>query len=66
LAKLSLGGVSATSSEIKQEWYRCMSSQFSYPYHTTCFSSCCDKDSAIIFTIGRLPVINPPWEKSEC
>jgi beta-glucosidase/6-phospho-beta-glucosidase/beta-galactosidase len=22
---------------------------------TTCFSSCCDKDSAIIFTTGRLP-----------
>jgi hypothetical protein len=26
----------------------------------TCFSSCCDKDSAIIFTTGRLPDINPP------
>jgi hypothetical protein len=26
---------------------------------TTWFSSCCDKDSAIIFTTGRLP-INPP------
>jgi hypothetical protein len=26
----------------------------------TCFSSCCDKDWAIIFTTGRLPEINPP------
>jgi hypothetical protein len=26
----------------------------------TCFSSCCDKDSAIIFTTGRLPDVNPP------
>jgi hypothetical protein len=25
---------------------------------TTCFSSCCDKDSAIIFTTGRLPDVN--------
>jgi hypothetical protein len=23
------------------------------------FSSCCDKDSAIIFTTGRLPDVNP-------
>jgi hypothetical protein len=27
---------------------------------TTCFSSCCDKDSAIIFTTSRLPDVNPP------
>jgi hypothetical protein len=27
---------------------------------TTCFSSCCDKDSAIVFTTGRLPDVNPP------
>jgi hypothetical protein len=27
---------------------------------TTCFSSCCDKDSAIIFTTGRLPDVNHP------
>jgi hypothetical protein len=27
---------------------------------TTCFSSCCDKDSAIIFTTGRLPEVKPP------
>jgi hypothetical protein len=28
---------------------------------TTCYySSCCDKDSAIIFTTGRLPDVNPP------
>jgi hypothetical protein len=27
---------------------------------TTCCSSCCDKDSAIIFTTGRLPDVNPP------
>jgi hypothetical protein len=26
----------------------------------TCFSSCCDKDSAIIFTTSRLPDVNPP------
>jgi hypothetical protein len=26
----------------------------------TCFSSCCDKDSAFIFTTGRLPDVNPP------
>jgi hypothetical protein len=29
---------------------------------SSCFSSCCDKDSAIIFTTGRLPDVNPPWE----
>jgi hypothetical protein len=33
---------------------------------TTCFSSCCDKDSAIIFTTGRLPDVNPPWNWSGC
>jgi hypothetical protein len=27
---------------------------------TACFISCCDKDSAIIFTTGRLPDVNPP------
>jgi 4-diphosphocytidyl-2C-methyl-D-erythritol kinase len=27
---------------------------------TTCFSSCCDKDTAIIFTTGRLPDVNSP------
>jgi hypothetical protein len=27
---------------------------------TTCFLSCCDKDSAIIFTTARLPDVNPP------
>jgi hypothetical protein len=27
---------------------------------TTCFSSCCDKDSAIIFTTSLLPDVNPP------
>jgi hypothetical protein len=37
----------------------------SYPYPTkwgrhNMFSSCCDKDSAIIFTIGRLPDVNSP------
>jgi hypothetical protein len=42
-----------------------VSSSFPHPFPlsgvgTTCFSSCCDKDSAIIFTAGRLPV-NPPW-----
>jgi hypothetical protein len=26
----------------------------------TCFSSCCDKDSAIIFTTSHLPDVNPP------
>jgi hypothetical protein len=26
---------------------------------TTCFSSCRDKDSSIIFTTGRLPNVNP-------
>jgi hypothetical protein len=26
----------------------------------TCFLPCCDKDSAIIFTTGRLPDVNPP------
>jgi hypothetical protein len=41
---------------------------------TTCFSSCYDKESiqfnsmlywyqgAIVFTIGRLPDVNPPWK----
>jgi hypothetical protein len=27
---------------------------------TTCFSSCCDNDSAFIFTTGRLLDVNPP------
>jgi hypothetical protein len=27
---------------------------------TTCFPSSCDKDSTIIFTTGRKPVVNPP------
>jgi hypothetical protein len=27
---------------------------------TSCFSSCCDKDSAIIFTTSRLSDANPP------
>jgi hypothetical protein len=26
---------------------------------TTCFSSCCDKDLAIILTTSRLPDVNP-------
>jgi hypothetical protein len=39
------------------------SSSFSYPYPTKCspynmFSSCCDKDSAYIFSTGRLPDVN--------
>jgi hypothetical protein len=29
---------------------------------TTCFSSCCDKDSAFIFTTGRLPDVNPLYK----
>jgi hypothetical protein len=33
---------------------------------TKCFSSCCDKDSAIIFTTGRLPDVNPALSWSEC
>jgi hypothetical protein len=28
------------------------------------FSSCCDKDSSILFTTGRLPDVNPPWNWS--
>jgi hypothetical protein len=28
------------------------------------FSSCCNKDSAIVFTTGRLPDVNPPWNWS--
>jgi hypothetical protein len=37
----------------------------SYPYPTkwgryNIFSSCCDKDLAIVFTTGRLPDVNPP------
>jgi hypothetical protein len=41
-------------------------SSSSYPFPTlsevgtTCFLSCCDKDSAIIFTTGRLPDVNSP------
>jgi hypothetical protein len=36
-----------------------------YPYPTkwgrcNMFSSCCDKDSAIVFTTGRLPDVNRP------
>jgi hypothetical protein len=27
----------------------------------TMFSSCCDKESVIIFTTGRLPDVNAPW-----
>jgi hypothetical protein len=47
-------------------------SSCSYPFPTlsgvsaTCFSSRCDKDSAIIFTTGRLPDVNPTWNWSEC
>jgi hypothetical protein len=42
----------------------CKSSS-SYPYPTkwgryNMFSSCCDEDSAIIFTTGRLPDVNHP------
>jgi hypothetical protein len=29
---------------------------------TTRLSSCCDKDSAIIFMTGHLPDVNPSWE----
>jgi hypothetical protein len=44
-------------------------SSFSYPYSTKgrglrsvqhVFVSCYDKDSAILFTIGSLPDVNPP------
>jgi hypothetical protein len=42
----------------------CSYSSFSYPYPTKWgwykFLSCCDKDSEIIFTTGRLPDVNPP------
>jgi hypothetical protein len=31
---------------------------------TTCFSSCCGKDSAIFLTTGRPPDVNPPWNSS--
>jgi hypothetical protein len=31
---------------------------------TTCFSSCCDKDSETIFTTDRLPDVNLPWNWS--
>jgi hypothetical protein len=38
-------------------------SSYSFPILSrvgmTCFSSCCDKDSVIIFTTGRLPDVNP-------
>jgi hypothetical protein len=46
------------------------SSSSSYPFPTLsgvgtiCFSSCCDKDSAIIFTTRRLPDVKPPWNWS--
>jgi hypothetical protein len=33
---------------------------------TTCFLSCCDKGSAIIFTTGHLPDVNLPWNWSRC
>jgi hypothetical protein len=41
------------------------SSSSSYPYPSkwgryNMFSSCCDKDSAFIFTTGCLPDVNPP------
>jgi hypothetical protein len=53
---------------IKRAWYECINVKFS-KYHfptiaplnvvgTTCFASCCDKDSAIILTTGRLPDVN--------
>jgi hypothetical protein len=36
-------------------------------FGTTCFSSCCcEKDSAIIFTTGRMPDVNPPWNRNGC
>jgi hypothetical protein len=31
---------------------------------TTCFSSCCDKDSEIVFSTGRLPDESPPYNWS--
>jgi hypothetical protein len=45
--------------------YRLIISSFSYPYPAkwggyNMFSLCCDKDSAIVITTGRLPVVNPP------
>jgi hypothetical protein len=44
---------------------------FSYPSPTkwglyNIFSSCCDKDSAIVFTTGLLPDVNPYWEWIGC
>jgi hypothetical protein len=54
-ANIELHGYSVTYS----------SSYSFYPYSTlsgvgtTCFPSCCDKDSAIIFTTGRLADVNP-------
>jgi hypothetical protein len=39
---------------------RYTSSSFSYPYPTKRG----DKDSAIVFTTGRLPDVNPPWNWS--
>jgi hypothetical protein len=40
---------------------------FSYPFPNkwgpyNMFSSCCDKNSAIVFTNGRRPDVNPPWQ----
>jgi hypothetical protein len=48
-----------------------MSSSSFYPCPTKwgwykMFSSCCDKDSAFIFTTGRLPDVNPPCNWSRC
>jgi hypothetical protein len=43
-----------------------LSSFFSFSYFIplsevgNMFLSCCDKDSAIVFTTGRLPDVNPP------
>jgi hypothetical protein len=45
-------------------YYISSSSFFLFPtlngVGTACFSPCCDKDSAIIFTPGPLPDFNPP------
>jgi hypothetical protein len=53
---------------VGHHWQHCpyhTATSFSFPtliplsgVGTTCFSSCCDKDSAIIFTTGRLPDVN--------
>jgi hypothetical protein len=43
-----------------------LSSSYPFPALSGIGTTCCDKDSAIMFTTGRLPYVNPPRKWSGC